>query len=62
MECKIYFIDCLKTYKNRIMIGYMYVLECAVGFYYDGSTIHIEVRIKENLNGETANLTKKNCQ
>ena len=39
--------------------GYMYILECANGSYYTGSTINLEKRILEHQNGEGANHTKK---
>ncbi len=41
------------------MKGYMYILECADGSYYTGSTIDIELRIKQHQTGEGANHTKK---
>ena len=41
------------------MKGYMYILECADGSYYTGSTIHLEIRFKQHQNGEGANHTKK---
>ncbi|RZS93857.1 GIY-YIG nuclease family protein [Aquimarina brevivitae] len=41
------------------MIGYMYILECADGSYYTGSTKDIEKRIAEHQNGLGANHTKK---
>ena len=41
------------------MKGYMYILECADGSYYTGSTTHLEKRITQHQNGEGANHTKK---
>ncbi|MBU0487206.1 MAG: GIY-YIG nuclease family protein [Bacteroidetes bacterium] len=41
------------------MKGYMYILHCANGAYYTGSTIDLERRIKQHQNGEGANFTKK---
>ncbi|RXR19354.1 GIY-YIG nuclease family protein [Flavobacterium amnicola] len=41
------------------MKGYMYILECADGSYYTGSTIDLERRITQHQNGEGANHTKK---
>ena len=41
------------------MKGYMYILECSDGSYYTGSTIDLDVRIKQHQNGEGANHTKK---
>ena len=41
------------------MKGYMYILECSDGTYYTGSTIDLELRIKQHQNGEGANHTKK---
>ena len=37
----------------------MYILECADGSYYTGSTIDLDRRIKKHQNGEGANHTKK---
>lgn len=42
------------------MKGYMYILECANGLYYTGSTNNLERRLAEHQNGEGANFTKKN--
>jgi len=39
--------------------GYMYILECADGSYYTGSTNNLERRIWEHQNSEGANYTKK---
>jgi predicted GIY-YIG superfamily endonuclease/mevalonate kinase len=39
--------------------GYVYILECADGSYYTGSTIDIEKRIAEHNDGKGANHTKK---
>src|SRR5512133_774721 len=41
------------------MKGYMYILECADGSYYTGSTRYLELRVKQHQNGEGANHTKK---
>jgi len=42
------------------MKGYLYILECADGSYYTGSTINLEKRIQQHQQGEGANHTKKN--
>ena len=39
--------------------GYMYILECADGSYYVGSTKYLEKRVLQHQNGEGANHTKK---
>ncbi|WP_299681543.1 GIY-YIG nuclease family protein [uncultured Tenacibaculum sp.] len=39
--------------------GYMYILQCSDGSYYTGSTINLELRIKQHQNGEGAKHTKK---
>lgn len=39
--------------------GYMYILQCANGAYYTGSTKNLELRMKQHQNGEGANFTKK---
>ncbi len=40
-----------------IMKGYMYILECADGSYYTGSTNNLELRLKQHQNGEGAIYT-----
>lgn len=44
------------TFRN--MKGWMYILECADGSYYTGSTNNLELRLKQHQNGEGANHTK----
>jgi len=41
------------------MIGYMYILECADGSFYTGSTNNLELRLEQHQKGEGANHTKK---
>ena len=41
------------------MKGYMYILLCADGSYYTGSTTDLVRRLEQHQNGEGANLTKK---
>jgi len=41
------------------MTGYMYILKCADGTYYTGSTKDLEKRIMQHKTGEGANYTKK---
>jgi predicted GIY-YIG superfamily endonuclease len=41
------------------MKGYMYILECADGSYYTGSTKNLELRLQQHMAGEGANHTKK---
>jgi len=41
------------------MKGYMYILECENGTYYTGSTIDIEMRVKQHQMGNGANYTRK---
>lgn len=41
------------------MEGWMYILECADGSYYTGSTNDLERRINQHNSGEGANHTKK---
>jgi putative endonuclease len=42
------------------MKGYMYILECANGKYYVGSTKNLKARIRQHQDGEGANFTWKN--
>jgi len=39
--------------------AYTYILLCENGYYYTGSTIDLEKRLKEHWNGHGANFTKK---
>jgi type I restriction enzyme S subunit len=41
------------------MEGYMYILQCADGSYYTGSTTNLELRLQQHQNGEGANHTRK---
>ena len=41
------------------MSGYMYILECADGTYYTGSTVNLSGRIYKHRIGEGANFTQK---
>ena len=41
------------------MKGFMYILLCADGSYYTGSTTDLERRLEQHQNGEGANHTKK---
>ena len=41
------------------MTAYMYILECADGSYYTGSTLNLRKRLWEHENGEGAAYTKK---
>jgi putative endonuclease len=40
------------------MNGYMYILQCADGSYYTGSTIDLDKRLLQHQMGEGANHTK----
>lgn len=39
--------------------GYGYILKCANGAYYTGSTQRLELRLAQHQNGEGANFTRK---
>ncbi|HMS66020.1 MAG TPA: GIY-YIG nuclease family protein, partial [Ignavibacteria bacterium] len=39
--------------------GWMYILECGNGAYYTGSTINLELRLRQHQVGKGANFTKK---
>lgn len=39
--------------------GYMYILICANGAYYTGSTKNLELRLQQHMHGVGANFTKK---
>lgn len=41
------------------MKGFMYILECAGGSYYTGSTNNLDLRLRQHKSGEGANHTKK---
>jgi|GEM_PF-4347506 len=40
-------------------MGYVYILECANGMYYVGSTTDLKLRIREHQDGLGANFTHK---
>ncbi len=42
------------------MKGYTYILKCANGKYYTGSTTDLDRRIAQHQAGEGANFTRKN--
>ena len=41
------------------MVGFTYILECADGSYYTGSTKYLEKRIAQHQSGQGANHTRK---
>lgn len=41
------------------MKGWIYILECADGSYYTGSTNNLKLRVAQHQRGEGANHTKK---
>jgi putative endonuclease len=41
------------------MKGYTYILQCADGTYYTGSTKNLDRRLSEHQSGEGANYTRK---
>jgi putative endonuclease len=45
--------------KTISMPNHCYILECADGSYYTGSTRDLELRLQQHQNGEGANHTKK---
>ena len=47
------------TDEVKTMKGYMYIIECADGSYYTGSTTNLELRLAQHQAGEGANHTKK---
>jgi putative endonuclease len=47
------------TQKETIKMPHMYILECADGSYYTGSTWNLAKRLWEHQNGQGANHTKK---
>ena len=44
---------------KKMKKGYVYILKCANGNFYTGSTIDLERRIRQHQSGEGANYTKK---
>lgn len=48
----------IETVKNAK--GYMYILECADGSFYTGSTKDLRLRMEQHKNGEGAEYTKNN--
>ena len=48
--------------KNKKMRkGYVYILRCADGSFYTGSTIDLESRVHQHQNGTGANYTRKHA-
>ena len=41
------------------MKGYVYILLCADGSYYTGSTNNLELRLEQHFSGEGSNYTQK---
>ncbi|MBK7105232.1 MAG: GIY-YIG nuclease family protein [Ignavibacteriae bacterium] len=39
--------------------GYMYILKCADGTFYTGSTLNLEKRFSDHQSGKGANYTKR---
>lgn len=46
-------------YTHPMKKGYMYILLCADGSYYTGSTTHLELRLQQHQCGIGANHTRK---
>jgi hypothetical protein len=44
---------------EKLYEAHMYILECADGSLYTGSTTNLELRTEEHQNGQGANHTKK---
>ena len=40
------------------MRGYVYILRCADGSFYTGSTKNLEIRLRQHQSGQGANYTK----
>jgi putative endonuclease len=45
--------------ENAIIMGFMYILKCCDDSYYTGSTVNLERRFLQHINGQGANYTKK---
>ncbi len=41
------------------MPGYMYILKCADGSYYTGSTKYLQIRLNQHQTGQGANHTRR---
>ena len=57
-------MQCIETtgrQNNKIKMksGYIYILLCADGTYYTGSTNNLELRLEQHQSGEGANYTRK---
>jgi putative endonuclease len=50
---------CLILLHKSMKKGYMYILECADGSYYTGSTNNLALRLAQHQRGEGANHTRK---
>jgi len=49
----------LNHFLNIDMIDWIYILECADGSYYNGSTNNMELRLSQHQAGKGANHTRK---
>jgi putative endonuclease len=69
MAASLFNLNVLQTFSRWILYfyekypfkvkGYTYIIICENGYYYTGSTIDLEKRMKEHWNGNGANFTKK---
>jgi putative endonuclease len=59
MPCVFITLILILQLKSLPMNGWMYILECADGSYYTGSTRDLIARLRQHMAGEGANHTKK---
>ena len=52
------FPELVEGSKGKAMKGFMYILQCADGSYYTGSTKNLEARLYQHKNGDGAKYTK----
>ena len=55
---KIYLFICCCAINSLDMSGWMYILHCADGTYYTGSTNDIDLRLHQHQTGEGAKYTR----
>ena len=52
-------VEAVEPPKHPMKKGYIYILKCANGSFYTGSTIDLERRLRQHQQGKGANYTRK---
>ena len=46
-------------FESTLLMAHVYILRCSDGSYYVGSTVNLEVRLRQHQSGEGAEYTKR---